>query len=95
VTLALVDDGDNAEIVIDDSGPGIDAPDVPWLFSPFFARGRGQRDGLGLSLVGAAVRRHGGTVAIEGHGPLGGARVRVRLPKQAVESDMPMPEPVL
>lgn len=95
VQLALVDDGDSAEIVIDDSGPGIEAPDVPWLFSPFFARGRGQREGMGLSLVGAAVRRHGGTVAIDGHGPLGGARVRVRLPKQAAEADAPMIEPVL
>jgi CheY-like chemotaxis protein len=94
VALALVDEGDSVELVIDDSGPGIEAPDVPWLFSPFFSRGRGQRDGLGLSLVGAAVRRHGGTVAIEGHGPLGGARVRVRLPKQSTESEVPAPEPV-
>jgi CheY-like chemotaxis protein len=95
VQLALVDDGASAEIVIDDSGPGIEAPDVPWLFSPFFARGRQQREGMGLSLVGAAVRRHGGTVAIDGHGPLGGARVRVRLPKQGTESDAPMIEPVM
>ena len=41
--------------------------------------------GLGLSIVDEVVRAHGGSVSIE-QSPLGGARIQVPLPVQAVVS---------
>jgi len=88
IMITIFDNGDSGDVVIDDSGPGIYDADVPLLFTPFFKRAdkrEGNRSGVGLSLVNAAMRRHGGGLTIEGHGPLGGARVTIRLPKIAVE----------
>lgn len=88
IMITIFDTGASGDIVIDDSGPGIDEDDVPLLFTPFFKRAdkrEGNRSGVGLSLVNAAMRRHGGALTIEGHGPLGGARITLRLPKVAVE----------
>ena len=89
VEVTTIDEGPIGAIVIDDNGAGIPEEDVPWLSTPFFAHGQStRRGGVGLSLVGAAMRRHGGSMEIVGHGPLGGARVTIRLPKIAVEVDV-------
>lgn len=74
--------GAMVEIVVEDSGPGIDAADLPHIFEPFY---RGQRakeeqvqgSGLGLSLVKKIVEGHGGTVEVSSPG---GARFRILLP---------------
>lgn len=71
-----------ARIIFDDNGDGIDADDLPFVLTPFFTRDRGARSiGLGLSVVDAAARRHGGRVMIEGTGPLGGARATLVIPQ--------------
>ncbi|WP_308286383.1 sensor histidine kinase [Actinomycetospora endophytica] len=69
------------ELVVESSGPELDPARVPDLFEPF-RRGAdrvGSGSGLGLSIVRAVVRSHGGTVAAE---PVagGGLSVRVLLP---------------
>lgn len=58
-----------ARIVVEDSGPGISAEDLPHIFERFY-RGRGasgdaasESTGLGLALAKAIVRRHGGTIS--------------------------------
>jgi hypothetical protein len=69
------------ELVVGSSGPELDPERVPDLFEPF-RRGAdrvGTGSGLGLSIVRAVVRSHGGTVAAEPV-PGGGLSVRVLLP---------------
>jgi two-component system OmpR family sensor kinase len=67
-----------------DGGPGLRAEDFPVAFdrSVLYDRYRGVRQvgtGLGLALVGALVRRLGGT-AEAGLAPEGGACFTVHLP---------------
>lgn len=73
----LAGEADGAEIRVSDTGVGIDPTDVPLLFEPFATKaGTG---GIGLSVVNAIARQHGGGVAI-GAGPSGGTSVRLFLP---------------
>lgn len=69
VNVSAVDG--RAQIVIEDSGPGIPESDLPRIFERFY-RGEASRtspgSGLGLSLVWAAVSSHGGTVQVENTG---------------------------
>jgi signal transduction histidine kinase len=70
------------EIVVEDSGPGIDPADLPHVFEPFYRGARAKDDqvqgsGLGLSLVKKIVEAHGGTVNVTS--PMG-ARFRLLLP---------------
>jgi signal transduction histidine kinase len=77
-------DGSAVVIEVRDRGIGIDAGDLPRLFTPFFrtdrsrARGTGGV-GLGLALVKRIVEAHGGAVAVES-APEQGTTIRVRLP---------------
>ncbi len=70
-------------IVIDDSGPGIAADDLPHLFEPYYradlARTRGAGTGLGLTAALAIARLHGGAIRAMNR-PTGGARFEVDFP---------------
>jgi signal transduction histidine kinase len=69
VTVAIAND--EAQVVIEDTGPGIPEADLPRVFERFY-RGEASRSspgsGLGLSLVAAAIGSHGGTVRAENTG---------------------------
>jgi signal transduction histidine kinase len=68
--------GDDACLVVEDGGPGIEAPEV--------AVGRGETQagstGLGLDIARRAAESGGGTIAI-GRSALGGARVSLTIPQ--------------
>ncbi|MFI5907910.1 ATP-binding protein [Dactylosporangium sp. NPDC051541] len=49
-----------------DSGPGLDPPDVAPAFTRGWSTKAAPSAGLGLALVGQAVRRHGGDIAVDG-----------------------------
>ena len=70
------------EIVVADSGPGIDPLDRKNVFRRFFrvesSRGEQPGHGLGLSLVQAIVHYHAGRIALDDNEP--GLRVEVILP---------------
>ncbi|MEP7324929.1 MAG: ATP-binding protein [Gemmatimonadota bacterium] len=69
-----------AEIVVEDSGPGIAPSLVPRLFEPFFTT-KNQGTGLGLMMVKTYVEEHGGSVeATPGQSGRGGI-FTVRLPR--------------
>lgn len=75
----------DVEITFDDAGPGLDTQQLERLAydAPRFGvlRTSDQHSsGLGLHLVRSIVRAHGGTVDFE-RSPLGGLRVRIRLPR--------------
>ncbi len=73
-----------AEILIDDDGPGIPEDKREDAFRPFHRLddGRSQNvagTGLGLTLARDFARGHGGDIRLE-DSPIGGLRVRLRLP---------------
>jgi len=79
------------ELAVEDTGIGIDVADLPRLMKPFEQKHHGYSKrnggtGLGLPLVDALVRLHGGTLTIDS-APGRGTRVMVRLPAPAVAAE--------
>jgi len=84
VAVELRSTDDTVELIVDDDGPGIPLAEREVAFERFTRLDDGRaRDagglGLGLAMVKSITEHHGGTVVIE-DAPLGGARLRVRLP---------------
>jgi len=72
------------QVEVRDEGIGIEAKDLPHLFTPFFRgdRSRARKTGgvgLGLALARRIVVAHGGTLELESQ-PDQGTTVRVTLP---------------
>lgn len=70
------------ELIVSDTGPGIQTDDFPRIFLPFFSRSGGT--GLGLPLARQIVHAHGGTIDVESQ-PGAGATFTVRIPVAAHE----------
>ncbi len=83
VTVSAAADGDSIRIEVADTGIGIAAHDLPRIWERLYRgdHSRAERGlGLGLSLVRAIVRAHGGTVDVKTE--LGrGSTFTIRLPK--------------
>ncbi|HWS87629.1 MAG TPA: ATP-binding protein [Pyrinomonadaceae bacterium] len=85
--------GASAQITVGDTGRGIGADLLPYVFEPFRQgadAGAGRRGGLGLglSIVRHLVEAHGGTVEAESPGEGRGATFRVRLPLAPADSQV-------
>jgi two-component system, OmpR family, sensor kinase len=87
VTLRIRRDGSGATLTVIDRGMGIDAADLPHIFTPFFRADRSRTRktggvGLGLTLVRRIVTAHGGSVDVQSE--IGrGTEVVVTLPAMA------------
>ncbi len=84
---------DTARLWVRDSGPGLDEAVIDQLFTPRFrgAASRVQRSegmGIGLSIVDAVARGHGGR-ATAANEPGGGARFTIELPIDPPPEDLP------
>lgn len=85
VRLSLRQQDGQAQLVVEDSGPGIPAEDLPHIFDRFYradpSRKRSENSGfgLGLSIAQWIVQRHGGRIEVESQ-PGQGARFTVWLP---------------
>ena len=82
--LSLHDGPHFAEVIIDDDGPGIPEDQRREAFKPFNRLDEARTQnvpgvGLGLTLTLDTARAHGGDVRLE-TSPLGGLRVRLRVP---------------
>ncbi len=70
VTMALRKVGNQAQIVVSDTGAGIPAEDLPHIFERFYRgeksrkRSKGTGFGLGLSIAYYIVRNHGGNIEV-------------------------------
>ncbi|GAA2156959.1 sensor histidine kinase [Actinomadura napierensis] len=86
VRVSVRRDGGRLVLRVADSGPGVDPAAVPEMFRRGWttkSSGGPVGHGLGLALVGRAVRRHAGTVEVGGDGGDDGAVFTVRLPLDA------------
>jgi two-component system OmpR family sensor kinase len=69
--LTLARDADGVRIRVSDSGPGLSIEDQKRIFERFYradlsrSRVDGEGSGLGLSIVDAVMRAHGGSVSVE------------------------------
>jgi signal transduction histidine kinase len=110
VAVALVADGADVVVIVDDDGPGIPPADLPRVFERLYtsrpAAGRPFGTGIGLAIVRELAHTMGGAVHVEpvdapGAG-VGGTRFVVRLPLGArlgsplgpARSQLPPPPPV-
>ncbi len=90
IMVSLRSDVHDAVLTVDDDGPGIPPGDRQRVFERFVRldpdRSRGQGGtGLGLAIVQAVVASHGGSISVD-DAPIGGARIIVRLPVEAIQT---------
>jgi len=80
VSTARTSSGDDAQVVLSDTGPGIDIQNMNRIFDPFFTtKNRSEGTGLGLFLSYGVVKDHGGRIWAENNGA-GGASFFIQLP---------------
>jgi two-component system sensor histidine kinase BaeS len=70
IELSAVDDGQSLALRVRDTGSGIAAEDLPFIFDRFYrVRNQSTRgiegNGLGLAIVKSIAERHGGQVGVE------------------------------
>jgi CheY-like chemotaxis protein len=94
VTVRTWAEGDAAVLEVADTGVGI-PPELIGRIFDLFVQGAHTIDraagglGLGLTLVSALVRAHGGTVEARSEGPGKGAAFTVRLPRRSPPEALP------
>jgi two-component system sensor histidine kinase PrrB len=81
IQLSAVSSADGVEITVDDNGSGVPEEERAKVFERFSRGSTASRSGsgLGLALVAQQAELHGGTASL-GTGPMGGARLLLRLP---------------
>ncbi|MDE3085374.1 MAG: HAMP domain-containing histidine kinase [Acidobacteriota bacterium] len=96
VDVRLGTDATSALLEVEDRGPGVAPEDEARIFEPFHraddsrARATGGM-GLGLAIVAAITRAHGGSAGVRSN-PAGGATFWVTLPLAALDGSGPAPE---
>jgi C4-dicarboxylate-specific signal transduction histidine kinase len=79
ISVSLSQQGDFFAIDVEDNGPGIPAELREFIFDPYVTT-KNTGTGLGLAIVKKIAIEHGGNVQA-GVAKLGGARLRLTLPK--------------
>lgn len=92
VTIRFLSDDGAVRVVIEDSGMGIPAEELPHLLTRFYRASNSVSaeipgTGLGLSIAAQSVSRHGGKLAIESQLGVGTA-VTIELPRHLDDPDL-------
>ena len=75
------------EFSVSDNGPGLEPELARQIFEPYFTtKSHTEGTGLGLAIAHTIVQEHQGSIRVDRHPILGGARFRVRLPQVPVIS---------
>lgn len=85
VEITALADEEWVELSVEDNGPGIARDQLESIFEPYTSS-REQGTGLGLAIVKKIVLDHGGEVWAETSERLGGARIRLKLPRHPHDS---------
>ena len=97
ITVKMGHSNSDVEITVSDSGMGIPANFLPYVFERFAqaetSTGRHGGLGLGLAIVRHLVELHGGTISAASGGEGQGATFTVKLPVRAVREDAEDREP--
>lgn len=89
--LTIINDreGEWAVVRIQDTGRGIRAEDMPYIFEPFFStKPLGQGTGLGLAVCKEIMEKMGGSITATNR-PSGGCEFSLRLPGLAAKKSQP------
>ncbi len=78
VTLSVLEDGEQIEIRVSDTGAGIRAEDIAHIFDPYFTT-KNSGTGLGLAIVHNILENHGGEIKVESRSGQG-TTIRLLLP---------------
>jgi signal transduction histidine kinase len=70
--------GENVEICVSDTGPGISPEDKDMLFLPYFST-KERGTGLGLAIAARIISEHGGSIHVQDNFP-SGSRLIIDLP---------------
>jgi signal transduction histidine kinase len=86
--IEIIARANKSDILIDisDSGPGIEANDLPRVFEPFFTTKEKEGTGLGLSVCYGIIQWHQGTITASNN-KRGGAQFSITLPIERVEDE--------
>jgi signal transduction histidine kinase len=79
IRLSATATSDEVELVVSDTGEGIPAEEVGYVFERYRRSDRGG-SGLGLAIARSLVAAHGGSITAESRGPGTGTTIRVGLP---------------
>jgi signal transduction histidine kinase len=97
VEVSLAQRNQTAELVVRDTGEGIDLRRLPELFEPFYqgdTRAMRKGLGIGLALVKELVDRHSGTLTVQSEGPGRGSTFIVGLPVLAATEARNAQQPI-
>lgn len=86
ILLTLRDRGEKITLIIEDNGPGFPIENRERLLDPYYTTRR-KGTGLGLAIVAKIIQDHRGDLEL-GDSVLGGAKVVIELPKNAVKGDV-------
>ncbi len=85
ITVTAADTPIYTQVIITDTGKGIDEEDIPHIFERFYKGKNSSKEsfGIGLNLAKMIITAHNGTVKAE-NSQLGGAEFTIRFYKQVV-----------